>query len=1303
MSNFGPPPYMGAAYDPNTSTAPPASYGYSGMPQYAYAQQNQSFYRQPQAQPAMAVSAPHCNTYAYNPNGHGARTPSYVNGTAPSPYARVFNFQAPNTQRLTAFPTSPNELNGQSKPSHSAVLPPTHSTMSSFQAPPHNSIPSNNVGSQTEAANYTLGELLAKPQASEQDLEDGEVSSEGSDAGQSAMDNNTQISEHRQSDQPIVSKPGLKPDFYKLAHNLVREMHSWGLSFQDFVNEGMDAGILRKIYTESNLPIVAMSTRPRQPLTEGQRRGLSGAYAEPSEKEMTSKSRAAFSGSAQQPQTEELRTKASRSPKVSSQSVVVDAFAGAKPMDRKVLIAQKLAAKKAGPTSSSKAVTLISAEDPRPSPFMDVKLSSPKQAAFASSSLNEKHTISSLETPKTSEEPQPHVEANRKAQTELARERMEASKQGPTTEKEKQPSVYTDYDGKSAHDTPYAGTSHISSDIQTTRIGSAVQAPSSKASYFSLASQSLIFNIPGLFPAVGSTSHQEPYEVTTRTTDGNLPTIRSRSSTQHFAGSDKGKELTPCRSSLATSDESTGQVSPNRQRASDSVGFHPNRLNRPLTQDDKGVIIDISDEEDTGSEDDFEQKMADGRVQNMQRNREPESGDAKEPVAKIVYPSRDMSARRLPRSSSAAAMPSAALTAGKIQEPEELKSKEMEIELMNRKIAELEQRIKAKHAASRTQSPGFAAQASIAPTPSDLPFGNAYRQTEKYNNIQAGNTDQGNSSATLEHHLATEKERLAEEEIQMCDLDSAETEIPNPALSLDMCQGGQQDKVEPTTRSSLEDDRQSDNDHHLSENSSQLQAGVRCELATSPQKLPQISPGNMEISDTEPSRTHVHRSLSLESCSQAQQLQLERWQAKSQRKRLDPGRQSRKAEIESGLPMLNEEIERTKQKLHSLRQQEAQLEAEIQKGINGRQMLLDELTRLSQTAEALDLAEEVDDHEGASTLQSTLGPGAGKSSESHALGGVRIYDKAGDARPPSDSYAQAILPDDHETLRPSPMEEAPKRLRSPSTLVSLKSRDSERSNAELEEDGMDISRSDFDEGEIIDSPHNSVASDSTEDMDDGEIADFPPQPRLDNQEGDLGAGGTSHYASRPDTEINASGTYKGNLREELLESNIIDDASGVDDEEIYEPPNDISTLQSNVTPGSDTHEASPTNSFPSAAEEGNDSRQQDEPNGNITRGMSYKSDAPPSVPVHNDGASSASIDTTYSQEQANQQVPLHSEIQGLAVLNEDSEDDYEPPDNVPPSGMAQKFGATSVAPAESFIVVDGHDVRGKATNWSSID
>ncbi|KAL9130422.1 MAG: hypothetical protein Q9217_001389 [Psora testacea] len=1269
MSNYGPPPSFGAAYNQNASTAPPRGYGYPSIPQYTYQQQTQSAYMQAQAQPSVAVPAQHMNTYAYGSNARGGRPPTYSNGTGPLAFTSLGSSQAQSARHPPPFPTCQD---GPYGPSPFAALPPTQPMVSSFQAIPHNSPSSSDTRPQTQANGYHSPErVMNKPHRLEQDLEDGEVSSRGFSEGGNISNPNTHVPEASQLVQRTGSNPEPKLDSHQLAHNLVREMHSWGLSFQDFVNEGMDVDTLRRIYLESNLPMVTTATRPHRPLAEPQLVSVSNDPTDALVKKTADLPPAALQGQIQEPEMTVPGGGASETPQVTTQSIVEGVVAEQKPMDRKALIAQKLAAKKTKATFTSKAIVVTSIGNSGRPPPIGSELLSPKLVTSASASVSEKEIAAPLEITKHLPEPQPDIEAKRKAQTELARQRMEALKQKATT-KEDQPPLSPNCENKSilhALDTNVAPTTNILPDLETVSAGPPVEAPSRKASYFSSVSQSSMFNIPGLFPAAGPMSQEKPHEASTRTIEDTMPTSYSRSSTQPITMSKQEQQPNPSSSSRSIRDApegATGQVSRKRQRASDFLDSPPSRVKRPLAQDDAGVVIDISDEEEAETDDDFDMTMGGGQDRNPLSSREPRFGAGEKHMAMELQPMVDFPTRRLPGTGSAAATPSAILTPGKLQEPE-LKTKEMEIELMNRKIVELEQRIKAKHAASRTQSPGAAVQATISYTPIDLSVENADDPIEDQKRTQAQKTASEISTVTRQVDLATEEDLLAEEN-QERGLASVEAEIQGPERYHDTPHECQPAEGRPMMRSSTGAEEASDHDNRLIDDSSQRWVQSQDELSIPMQTAPEEPPENAEVSLAGASTPDAHNSSSVERQGQLQQ------QDEAGETMLHAHRQSRKAELESGLPMLDEEIEKTKQKLQSLREQEAHLEAEIQKGMNGRQMLLDELNRLSQVAEVMEFCEDVDDGQQENTPQTPLCP------------------EGGDPQSPSGIATRSISPNYREAVDPSLLQPVPNQSQFVSNHSS-RSQESLHSDADLEEDVMDISRSDLDEGEVIEPLPELNANDDTEEMDDGEIVDTPSPTSPDDRAAGLGAGEVADNSAEPAMKNDASVVHEAELAEEMLDPGPMDGSEF--EEEIYEPPRDIPALQANVRPRSTVRTPISEYSLSSIDENGESSHQQDVANRTLALRSGNESGVPSSDYVHGGGASFDNTGPAFTNEQADEQVTHHAQAQDAAPLDDNTDDDYEPPDTMPLDGRVQKYVADPTGTMNSLTAADSYDEQSR--------
>jgi archaellum component FlaC len=64
-------------------------------------------------------------------------------------------------------------------------------------------------------------------------------------------------------------------------------------------------------------------------------------------------------------------------------------------------------------------------------------------------------------------------------------------------------------------------------------------------------------------------------------------------------------------------------------------------------------------------------------------------------------------------------------------------------------------------------------------------------------------------------------------------------------------------------------------------------------------------------------------------------------------------KRKRKAELESGLPILDAEVERARSKLDQMRREMERMEEEIRKGLEGRKLLVQELEALGIETEGI--------------------------------------------------------------------------------------------------------------------------------------------------------------------------------------------------------------------------------------------------------------------------------------------------------------------------------------------------------------
>lgn len=404
-----------------------------------------------------------------------------------------------------------------------------------------------------------------------------------------------------------------------------------------------------------------------------------------------------------------------------------------------------------------------------------------------------------------------------------------------------------------------------------------------------------------------------------------------------------------------------------RQKASDFIESPSTRVKRPLgQQEDTSVIIDISDDEvsnNTSGDDSID-------IDNTGRR------DSLSKKTQVVVPrnSREKSIRSLPpltdfppRKKPVVMTPPAAHTSGQTGDVKGLKSKEMEIEIMNRKIAELEQRIaiKAKQTTSRTHSPGTSSRVTISPP------GEASYQINGARNAPLSVSDSRNGdveiiesresfNALAEGIESAAAEQLnAEQQLEEVEIAKAEAER---SLAAEISRASAAD---PLTREESIQTPQAEEQSILQQGEQRLKDEELKRVQDDEQRRLEDSQSQQaREEDTKNFRQQeVHRHLQEQEQRRAQDAQQERLQEQERQISVDDQRQARKSEIESGLPLLDAEVERTRNRLESLRREIAGLEMELQKGIEGRQGLIEELNDLSRLREALPRPMELDSYD----------------------------------------------------------------------------------------------------------------------------------------------------------------------------------------------------------------------------------------------------------------------------------------------------------------------------------------------------
>ena len=576
-----------------------------------------------------------------------------------------------------------------------------------------------------------------------------------------------------------------------------------------------------------------------------------------------------------------------------------------------------------------------------------------------SSTANQPHV-----EPASTTAPESELEAKRKAQTDLARQKIEALKLRGSTQQvipaPKDPNI-----GDQNQPPPVRPQQEPTSSGPATIPRSTP--PNRQGSYFSPTTQKPPFSIPGLFMTseVSQTMPTQQFSsqilaMGQQSGTRNLVDIETRNSSLSQSSDPQSKpsmatQASSIPSSIATTSPTTIPVinttppptSRKRQKAADFIDPPSTRIKRPLgQQEDNKVIIDISEDDASGEDDagNSEMEIDDHPLGPLKKPNSAESVVGKRKSIRDLPPLTDLP----PRKKRLVMTPPAAQTPGQTKDPKQLKSKEIEIELMRRKIAELEQRNHAKRNTSRAQTPGTSGSAPVSsPLPEPLEGLKDPPNTDvgaiDTNSLTGGiATSQRSASAPAETTESASKERLvAEQRLQEAKLARAEAEH---SLAVD-------------------DALASEQDQRLREES--LQAlNLEGEVKQLPgQKHDQfVDRGRLRSSEQEGSQEPTQEARQLEDPEAGNQAELlkhagherlevqelkYKHQQAEQNKLHDEQQRARKVEIEAGLPILDASVERTKQRIESLKREMMELEEEVQRGFQGRTSLIEELVHLS--------------------------------------------------------------------------------------------------------------------------------------------------------------------------------------------------------------------------------------------------------------------------------------------------------------------------------------------------------------------
>lgn len=550
------------------------------------------------------------------------------------------------------------------------------------------------------------------------------------------------------------------------------------------------------------------------------------------------------------------------------------------------------------------------------------------------------------------------AESNKKAQTQLARQKMEALKSRDNNQSENQKS----------HDTTISIQTHRSSPgqiRQEPQQDRGAMPRSADSSYgVSQGSNSILSNtkptsiIPGLFMA--SSAQGLVTSSSTPTSQILAPTIQAPNDISfgsqtsdhilHFEShsSQKAEVKEPLGTSTSPK-TSVADVRPiaskaitvndhrKRQKAADFIDPPSTRVKRTLGQnEDTSVIIEISEEEDNQESEegevdmdvDMETDVDEGLVQSTQLKDPsgPKNESGKPKSIRDLPPLSDFLSKRRITPSIAAMTPPAVHTPSKNKEPEDLKLKEKEIELMNRKIAELEQRLKAKQTASRGQTPE--------------------KSTLVKNFPQILGEPVGPQESPKVGVLGIEPSR------------EAITDIEQPILGVTDDSVNSVENTQVTKKSEPFQNVDAVQQAKIAQEAKASKAKATREAYITPEaKATQEVKAAQTVEFAEKTEVTLAANIAEQEQFLAEQSRKVLDQAKTEMKHLqttddttiseEEKRRLRRSEIEFGLPLLDAEVERTKQKLQSLKRQMEDLESEVQKGIEGRRILMEELIGLT--------------------------------------------------------------------------------------------------------------------------------------------------------------------------------------------------------------------------------------------------------------------------------------------------------------------------------------------------------------------
>lgn len=557
---------------------------------------------------------------------------------------------------------------------------------------------------------------------------------------------------------------------------------------------------------------------------------------------------------------------------------------------------------------------------------------------------------------------QADAQAKKRAQTELARQKMEALRNRDNEQRKDQAERQNKFAAVESLPPPESTPALrlLSEKSAGPASTTAPSAASPQSCFFSPVSGKSLFNLPGLFmsnapsanlPAIPQPSQSSipstsptfliSQPVATAALPGPLPSASFSSKLLADSTAPMKTVKTVEMASGCSPSTEIVNTSKKRQKASDFIEPPTTRLKRNLgLSEDKGVVIEVSEDEAFDDAVDNDVDM-DVDIDDADTDQDLYGNVISKPID-IPSAQQNSSSNFDRRGSefirhgqgSAPATPPLPLHTGKGTELEGLRSKEKAIQLMNRKIAELEQRRKAKQSYSRAQTPSITGTRSSPPKAgSDMP------------DVE----EQSQTALVADGPLAASKIQMNQESrnVAVAEAENGQDKERPPLLNQISEMEEQRENLSKMQRLlGAEENRMDD-----------VETAGEERLGTQRIVIEQTPIENLEerqIRESEAERAEHLEAQRLNAFEQqrSSEIELVRQDAEQQRASeiaIEAEREQaleRRAAIEAGLPILDAEVEKTEQKLQHLRRQIKELETELERGIQGRRNLVEELEDL---------------------------------------------------------------------------------------------------------------------------------------------------------------------------------------------------------------------------------------------------------------------------------------------------------------------------------------------------------------------